>query len=106
MNNMTSIKTNGVFLRDNAELLQLHMRTAKLTICLDADLEIDNAFPCFALTHFRHEEIEVIRYHRTRLERKLTLHSDEHLFVQSIVEELKAGRKVAIGCRLKKRALM
>ena len=84
MNNMTSIKTNGVFLRNNAELLKLHLRKAKLTICLDADLEIDCAFPCFALSIFKPDEIEVKRYHKRRLKRSITMHSDEHAFVKSI----------------------
>ena len=103
---MTSVKTNGAHIRTNANVLRKMMLEATLTIALDADLEVDKAVPYFFSTLFDSKCIEVVRYEKTRIKRTLRFTKDETLFSRELTKALVAGKKVAIGCQSKKRALM
>ena len=103
---MTSLKTNGVHIRTNANVLRKLILEAKLTIALDADLEVDKAVPYFFSTLFKSKSIQVVRYEKTRINRTLRFTKDETLFFREVNSALLSGKKVAIGCQSKKRALM
>ena len=95
---MTSIKTNGAHIRTNAMILQKLIKEAKLTIALDADLEVDGAVPFF-FSNVVPGEIQVLRYKKTRIKRNLRISKDEVAFIQQVKDSLRAGQKVAIGCQ-------
>ena len=103
---MTSVKTNGVHFRTNANVLRKLILEAKLTIALDADLEVDKAVPYFFSKLFESKAIQVVRYKKYRIQRTLRYTKDEELFVNEVTKAMVSGKKVAIGCQSKKRALM
>ena len=103
---MTAIKTNAGNIRTNALVLRTLIREAKLTVCLDADLEVDNACPYFLSNVVPDESIQVVRYKKTRLKSTLIITKDEVSFIHRVKQPLCAGKKVAIGCQGKKRAMM
>ena len=99
---MTSVKTNGQHIRTNANV----PRKLKLTIALDADMEVDGAVPFFFSSLFESKHIQVVRYEKTQIKRTINFTSDETLFTREVKNALLSGKKVAIGCQSKKRALM
>ena len=103
---MTSVKTNGVHIRTNANILRKLILEAKLTIALDADMEVDQAVPYFFSSLFNPKRIHVVRYKKTRIKRRLRFTKDEVLFSKAVEDAMLAGQKVAIGCQSKTRALM
>ena len=103
---VTSVKTNGPHLRTNAVVLRKLIKEAKLSIVLDADLEVDGAVPFFLQSIMPSNLIHLVRYAKTRIKRTIRLSEDEVYFVRNIKERLRAGRKVAIGCQSKQRANM
>ena len=103
---MTSVVTNKVHIRTNANILRKLMLDAKLTIALDADMEVDEAVPYFFSSIYNPKTIHVVRYTRTRIKRTLRFTKDEVLFCKVVEDALLAGQKVAIGCQSKARALM
>ena len=52
---MTSVKTNGVHIQTIANILRKTILEAKLTIELNADLEVDKAVPYFFSTLFEYK---------------------------------------------------
>ena len=103
---MSSVKTNGQHIRTNANVLRKLILDSKLTIALDADMEVDGAVPFFFSSLFESQHIQVVRYERTRIKRTISFTSDETLFTNEVKNALLSGKKVAIGCQSKKRALM
>ena len=67
---------------------------------------MDNACPYFLSHVVPDESIQVVRYQKTRLKRTLIITKDEISFIHTVKESLRAGKKVAIGCQGKKRAMM
>ena len=103
---ITSVKTNGVHLRTNALIIRTLIKEAKLTIALDADIEIDGAVPFFLSSVVRNDSVHLVRYIKTKIRRSLLITKDEKSYVREINEALASGKKICIGCQSKKRALM
>ena len=100
------MKSNGAHLRTNAVVLRKLIQEAKLTIALDADMEVDGAVPFFLQSTVPSESIHLVRYAKTRIKRTIRLSEDEVCFVRKIKKTLLAGKKIAIGCQSKQRAKM
>ena len=100
------MKTNGQHIRTNANVPRKLILDPKLTIALDADMEVDGAVPFFFSSLFESKHIQVVRYEKTQIKRTINFTSDETLFTREVKNALLSGKKVAIGCQSKKRALM
>ena len=81
---LTSIKTNRLNLRTNALILRTLIAESKLTLALDADMEVDDAVPFFLTTIARSESIQLVRYTKKRLRRSLHISKDEKFFVAKV----------------------
>ena len=103
---ITSVNTNGVHLRTNALIIRKLIKEAKLTIALDADIEVDRAVQFFLSSVVRNDSVHLIRYIKTKINRSLLITKDEKSFVRKINEALLSGKKICIGCQSKTRALM
>ena len=78
---ITSVKTNGVHLRTNALIIRKLIKESKLTIALDADIEVDGAVQFFLSSVVRNDSIHVVRYMKTKIKRSLLISKDEQSFV-------------------------
>ena len=82
------------------------IKEARLTIALNADLEVDGAVPFFFSNVVPGTTIQVVRYKMTRIKRTLRISKVEVAFIRKVKDSLRAGHKVAIGCQAKNRALI
>src|SRR5205823_3657481 len=83
----------------NFELLKAFIQRSKLTVCLDAHLEVDRAVPAFFDELFAPQQVEVHRFRRYAETRTLEIGVSEAAFVERVTECLERGEKVAIACR-------
>jgi hypothetical protein len=103
--NIFSQKTNGRNMELNVDVLRAFMDHSEWTICMDADTEIDGAVPSFLTSVFpRPNDIHVVRYKRTNINRTLRASIDGDRWHENLLENIRYGIKCGIVCRTKKRA--
>ena len=105
ISNVTSIKTNGDHLRENANVLRTLITGSELCVCLDANLEFDASVPVFLQSCVPTSAIEVHNYTHRKMVRELQLTTDHTGWLAAVKADLAAGKKVSLICRTKKNAL-
>lgn len=104
MSNLTSIVTNKGNLKTNYDLLKAYIKHSKLTVCLDADMEVDSAVYDYLTQIVNPSAIMALRYNRPKIYRELQCTVDEDRWIKRIAKQLKNGEKVAIVSRTKTHA--
>lgn len=97
--NMACEETNGSRLQLNFQMFRALVQAAKLTICMDAHLEVDRCVPELLSSLFLPHQMEIHRYHQFIQNRTLKIGINESDFVERIKEALNSGQRVYIGCR-------
>lgn len=99
-NNISSHKTNGQRLYNNANTLKSFIQLAKKCILLDADLEVDGCVPRSLCTLVSPRQLQLERYTRHKLVRDLEWVMNEDDWFAKLARDILAGKRVAVCSRV------
>lgn len=102
---MTTLTTNKYQIQHNCTILRTLATNAAITVCMDADAEVDPAVPHLLQTWWpRPSSIQIERYVCPKLHRNIITTENEDTWIARVKSKLDEGHRVAICCRTKQRA--